>query len=348
MIRQMKVRKPTDRIKVGIGNKDLYSFLFALLFSSVNIFAQKAFDNKRIPYDMFEREWTEFCFRSRFDMGMLRRYFNDTVSVVEMTERFHAYYDKRIQTSPYIGLDSVIYSIRGENVLLTSPFQRSSIKDIHGKRGVWKWGTRFFLHQIMDDRGILQEKLVNKINNSRDSLAWMEGDFVTLRSPRHYMGLIVSPRPYLQTYDGSRLIGRCGNLECQADFFSFAGPTYVMDGEWYHKIRGGAEYMSRSLTLYSGFPDKNVEERTFSVLLYMKPESSWMNREYTLKLLLPTNADEETKRAFERMRRFVENIKFNAFNPLYTTDFRIMTGRYYRVTVNKCGWLVEDYFDINN
>ena len=47
------------------------------------------------------------------------------------------------------------------------------------------------------------------------------------------------------------------------------------------------------------------------------------------------------------MQWFVEKLPYNTFRPLYTADFRILTGRYYRVTVNKCGWLVEDYLDIN-
>ena len=43
----------------------------------------------------------------------------------------------------------------------------------------------------------------------------------------------------------------------------------------------------------------------------------------------------------------MENLQYNAFNPLYTTDYRCFLGRYYRVTVNKCGWLLEDYMTIN-
>lgn len=48
------------------------------------------------------------------------------------------------------------------------------------------------------------------------------------------------------------------------------------------------------------------------------------------------------------MKQFVERLPQGTFMPYYTTDFRILLGRYYRVTVNKCGWLVEDYMDINN
>ena len=39
---------------------------------------------------------------------------------------------------------------------------------------------------------------------------------------------------------------------------------------------------------------------------------------------------------------------YQTFKPYYTSDGRILPGRYYRVTVNRCGWLVEDYMDINN
>ena len=59
--------------------------------------------------------------------------------------------------------------------------------------------------------------------------------------------------------------------------------------------------------------------------------------------MLPEKPDAETQKAFEAMKIFVENLVYNAYNPFYTSDFRIMTGRYYRVTVNKCGWMVEDY-----
>jgi len=32
--------------------------------------------------------------------------------------------------------------------------------------------------------------------------------------------------------------------------------------------------------------------------------------------------------------------------PYFTTDLRQMTGRYYRVTVDKCGWLIDDYLNL--
>lgn len=58
-------------------------------------------------------------------------------------------------------------------------------------------------------------------------------------------------------------------------------------------------------------------------------------KEYTLKLLDPEKPDDTTEKAFKVLKDFVENLQYNAFNPLYTTDYRCFLGRYYRVTVNK-------------
>ncbi|MBR3616299.1 MAG: DUF5030 domain-containing protein [Bacteroidaceae bacterium] len=46
------------------------------------------------------------------------------------------------------------------------------------------------------------------------------------------------------------------------------------------------------------------------------------------------------------LKRFVESLPSNSFAPYFTTDMRLMTGRYYKVTVNKCGWLIQDYLDL--
>ena len=67
---------------------------------------------------------------------------------------------------------------------------------------------------------------------------------------------------------------------------------------------------------------------------------------YTLELLLPDNPDKETDALFMSLKRFVESLPSNSFAPYFTTDMRLMTGRYYKVTVNKCGWLIQDYLDL--
>ena len=104
--------------------------------------------------------------------------------------------------------------------------------------------------------------------------------------------------------------------------------------------------LGKCLTFYSDFTTEATPERSFSVLLYQTPESSNQEKEYTLKLLLPEQPDKETEKAFMKMKTFVENLRHNAYNPFYTADFRLMTGRYYHVTVNKCGWLVKDYMTL--
>ena len=66
----------------------------------------------------------------------------------------------------------------------------------------------------------------------------------------------------------------------------------------------------------------------------------------TIDLLLPNNPDKETENLFMSLKDFVESLPSKSFAPYYTTDLRLMTGRYYKVTVNKCGWLIQDYLDL--
>ena len=67
---------------------------------------------------------------------------------------------------------------------------------------------------------------------------------------------------------------------------------------------------------------------------------------YTIELLVPENPDKEIELLFKDLKRFIESLSSKSFAPYFTTDMRLMTGRYYRVTVNKCGWLIEDYLNL--
>ena len=202
------------------------------------------------------------------------------------------------------------------------------------------------IKEILDKNDTPQDDLLKKVN--KDTAIFMSRTYVFLRAPRHYMGFIVSPLPFADTFDKQYRIGTSGFNYRPLDFFSSAVPNRIMDGEWYHRVKAGARYMGQLLNLYY-VPDYDMPERTFSILLYEKPRPLHTSvAEYTIELLLPENPDLEIQKAFQWMKSFVEKLRYNTFNPLYTSDMRLMNGRYFRVTVNKCGWLVEDYLDICN
>lgn len=327
--------------------KKIIISLTCMLYSIVGRAQSDRYTIERIPKDFFEKKWEGFHYNSKGDIGGLRRYFRDTVSVEEMKEAFRNNHNKHLKTSPYASLDSIVYGFHGKNALLNSPLRDHPLKKLRDKRGVWRWGLRFYLHQLLDGNGMpVEDNLLKKA--IKDTIPFMDRDYVTLRSPRHYMGFVVSPIPHIDTFNRSRRTGTGGFAYRQADFFSSASPGRVLDGEWYHDIKSGARFMGQVLGLYYA-PEDKTPERTFSVLLYEKPKEKGISvAEYTIELLLPEEPDEATREAFKRMKDFVEELRFHSFNPLYTSDMRIMTGRFYRVTVNKCGWFVEDYMDINN
>ena len=325
--------------------------LLTFTFISLNVTAQGNKNKSRLPYDTFNEKWEIYHYRSKGDLGILNRYFRDTVSVEEMKQAFYTNKDKRFPTSPYADYDSIVNGFHDLSILLNSPLRDNPLKKVRNMRGVWARGKRFHLQQLLDENGVPRDDLLKKVN--KDTVPFMERTYIFLRAPRHYMGFIVSPLPSADTFDRKLRVGTGGFNYRPLDFFSSAAPNGMLDGDWYNRTKTGARYMGRLLNLYYGNEgyeqDDNRPERTFYVLLYEKPKvHGTLVAEYTIELLLPENPDKETSEVFKYMKYFVEELRYNSFNPLFTSDMRIMTGRYYRVTVNKCGWLVEDYFDINN
>ncbi len=342
--------------------------IFPLLIS---LSALSATAQVKSPFRNLNELWAEYRVRSQVELGTLtHNHFPDTVSVEEMKAAFLKFKDTPpTDASVFAGFDSVMYGPLGESILL-----KPALRDIpatKGKnlRGVWAWFGRFRLAQMLDEEGKPQEKPLEKLK--ADEKEWMDGEFVALCCPHRYMGFIVSPFPYMNVYSQGKLLSRTGLHNGHADFFSFAQRfTQVLDGRWDDFVNAGARYMGQLLSI-DATPDTRRPETTFSVLLYpqgrpkptsvdmMQPpktpgmtavrsekrkEASKKVAPYTLELLAPAEPDEHTQHYFEQMKRFVESLPRNAFKPYYTADSRLLPGRFYRVTVNKCGWLVEDYF----
>ena len=184
-----------------------------------------------------------------------------------------------------------------------------------------------------------------------------EGERIMLSNPKWYMGFVVSPRAYFDVYNnGKRTIS--APYAYYSDFFAYAtyNPVLQLDGpyNWSWKTSWGARMIGQ---LHAMRTDEHwwlKDEKQFSVLLYIKKDEykvqdyqgihTHVRREYySLELLEPEVPDAETKKLFEDLKEFVEKIPFGAFAPYFTTDLRQMTGRYYKVTVNRCGWLTTDY-----
>lgn len=266
----------------------------------------------------FPRAWISYLHDTKTDRSILRQnYFKDTISVEEMKAAFEQYKDTIFRTSPYAGYDS-INTFYGKFLVLLSPLKGVPMKDV--------WMTQ-----------------------NKDKAKLLTGDIIFLKEPIRYMGYIVSPNPILETRLEGRLLAEEADTDGGLDFFCFMQrSSNTIDGTWKNKVKDGAKLLGTLINM-DIHPNDKREERTFSVLLYEKPKSETGSEgSYKVELLSPKDPDWQTHSDFGEMQWFVEKLPYGTFRPLYTTDFRIMTGRYYRVTVNKCGWLVEDYMDINH
>lgn len=264
----------------------------------------------------FPRAWISYLHDTKADRSILRQnYFKDTISVEEMKAAFEQYKDTIFRTSPYAGYDS-INTFYGKFLVLLSPLKGVPMKDV--------WMTQ-----------------------NKDKAKLLTGDIIFLKEPKRYMGYTVTPNPFLETRNKGyiKVVDNSVFSYC-ADFFSFISP--ILGGSWTRRAKGGAKLLGNLIDMGWNF-DMDHEERTFSVLLCEKHnDETGKEGTYGLKLLSPKAPDGLTQRAFDYMKWFVGKLPYGTYRPLYTTNFRIITGRYYRVTVNRCGWLVEDYLTINH
>lgn len=328
---------------IHIMRKNLKLFVLVLLIlGASNVYGQFIIQ-KELSLDHLSKSWAEYQQNTKYSLtNFSRRYFTDTVSVMEMKEAFYKNKDVKFTKSPYAGLDSVkrIGTI-GESVMILSPLRNHPKKEIRDCRGVWNRLGSFCLVDLLDKNGVSQQTLFKKIKDG-ELKKMMNGEIISLRAPRWYMGYVVSPAACMEVYVDGELSSRSPSVN-YSDFFAYANHySMVLDGEWYHNVSGGARLLG-ALQGMNTMVHARTSEKTFSVLLYAKAYPRSKKVTYTIELLLPDNPDRETDALFASLKSFVESLPSGSFAPYYTTDLRLMTGRYYKVTVNQCGWLIEDY-----
>ena len=323
------------------GHFKLFILVLLILCAS-NVYGQFIIQ-KELSLDNLGKSWAEYQQDTKYNLtNFSRRYFTDTVSVVEMKEAFYKNKDIKFTKSPYAGLDSIMRLVSiGEGVMLLSPLRNHAKKEIRESRGVWRWLGSPRLVNLLDKNGTPQEALLKRMKDE-ELKKMMNGEIISLRAPRWYMGYVVSPAACMEVYMDGKLSCRSPSINC-SDFFAYANHySMVLDGEWYHNVSGGAHLLG-ALQGMNTMMHARTSEKTFSVLLYVKTYPRSKKVTYTIDLLLPDNPDRETDALFTSLKSFVESLPSGSFAPYYTTDLRLMTGRYYKVTVNKCGWLIEDY-----
>ena len=321
-------------------------FVLVLLISCVsNVYGQFIIQ-KELSLDNLSKSWSDYQQDTKYNLtDFSRRCFNDTISVAEMKEAFYKNKDVKFTVSPYAGLDSVKRTgTIGESVMILSPLRNHPKKEVRECRGVWNRFGTVSLVDLLDKNGVSQQTLLKKIKDD-ELKKMMNGEIITLRAPRWYMGYVLSPVASMEIYLDGKLMGKSPSVY-YSDFFAYANHySNVLDGEWYHDVSGGARLLG-ALQNMNTMMHAGTSDKTFSVLLYAKTFPRSTKVTYTIDLLLPDNPDKETDALFMSLKRFVESFPSKSFAPYFTTDMRLMTGRYYKVTVNKCGWLIQDYLDL--
>jgi hypothetical protein len=264
-----------------------------------------------------EDTWSEYKYASQTDLAVAEwKVFQDTVTVDEMKTAFMANHDKHGVVLPYMELDSI--ETAGDKSLVLK---------------LWQEGAR-----------------PQDFRNHKNRKHPFTGATLLLHNPEHYMGFTVSPYPTYEAFQKGKLIAHSGtSYGGGSDFFSYAQQSMkTHDGLWSDSIASGAKLMGTILHLEKA-TEPDWPECSFSVLVYEKADKDGRRHpKYEAELLLPEKPDSHVSIYLQSFKWFVKDLPYKTFKPYYTSDGRILLGRYYRVTVNKCGWLVEDYLIINH
>ncbi len=288
-------------------------FLFAIMVSHLT-FSYAQWDWCHLN---LENTWVEYKYVSRTDLSVAKwASFRDTVSIEEMKAAFLTNHEKHWNISPYLGFDS-IKTAGSKWLVIKSPKDNMHLQDIFADRKI------------------------------KDNLT---GTIIALKEPKLYMGFVVSPYPTYAAYEKGELVGHSGMCHGGgADFFSYSQQSVkTHDLTWNDSIASGAKLLGTIINLERA-TEQDWQECTFTALIYEKP--NWETRtkpEYKAELLEPTYPSPNISYYFQSFQWIIQNLPYRTFKPYYTSDGRILLGRYLRVTVNKCGWLVEDYMDINS
>lgn len=331
---------------VVVGNmRNLSSLLSFFLVCCVSLCAQYI-DEHRIPYpyDGFSRMY-EYYYQSKDNNLQIGLHFKDTVPVQEMIDSFYSHIKNPHIVSPFIGRDSARY-IYDTAVLSLSPLKTypKEAESVRGLRGVWDLFKEVKLIGLYSKDGALQQDILDSLEPKYRKLAghW-SGNLFAWLSPVYYMGFIVSPRLMLNCFrKGEKVLLEV--YQGPTDYFSYASTKVFFDGSWCDRISESSYMLSHTMSSTPFLPFSYLHSRdtsvTFSILLYDTGEGF-----YDARLLLPEEPDRNIQEIFKELQFGLRRMQRRIYRPYYTTDFRLMTGRYYFVTFDRRGWWFKDYME---
>ncbi|MDE7377742.1 MAG: DUF5030 domain-containing protein [Paraprevotella sp.] len=186
-----------------------------------------------------------------------------------------------------------------------------------------------------------QLKLKYGVSPSGAALAtWLDGQVAYLNLPRPYMTYMVSP--WGRCMDIRRGVKESGDRLPRQD-----QSDYTREVAFYEH----ALYEDWGFTLY-----QEMLLFTHDVHRHIKRDPDFKGREeidflltkekngtYGFRLLLPKEPTTRQKMLIKELRKAIKAIPYKLFTPMYTSDGRLLPGRYYHGEYSKEGWRFTDY-----
>ena len=309
----------------------------------------KGFPDYQTDYEALVR----YSYQCKQDKAGFEQLFQlDTISWEEMREHYDRYVNATAPANVYAGKDSVggIWNM----LMARSPLEEAPLKDVRAARGIWLYPP-LQLVEIQNPKGQKDEKLFDRLSKKVPNKSvykniyqkkeskqiypeWYDGPLTLLYDPLYYMGFVVSGKvSFFYYHNGSP---KCiKDLNHDPDFYS--SRQLRLGGTWSSGIPYGMyQFSMAASSMLRGNPGPKAVRFTWMLTIDAQGQQDAL-------LLAPKDPDRDTKMAFNRLQYFVRKLRPGMFQVLYTSDGRILPGRYIKALYDERGWWFEDLL-LNN
>ena len=324
-----------------LNTKSMSRIIFCFLFVSLSSSAQ--YPKERFPIEL-SNLWEnrtislfEYYYQTKEQNPVIELVFGKRVPIEELCDSFYA----KNKNNDIIPANFDVVNGLFDGILIESPLKKCKNKLLRKSHGTWLYYGPVFLKKAK-----IGNKQINlrKVKKYEKLEKWYNGDFCVLAWPKYYVGYMMSPHFHLKRYWKGRMV-HSESYGHTTDIFASIINNHIC-GTWQDEIKDSDEQFSKELTSYLFNDMERISHNTtLSLLLYQKEDDT-----YDATLLLPLQPNNEVLNLFERIRDYVNQLPINSFRPFYTTDKRIITGRFYKINISKNGVKITNYLvlDENN
>lgn len=284
------------------------------------------------------------------------------LSIDEMISIFYKYSNKNILCDSLFFDPFVGYTEIGISIVVDTPLKNYSDTIIRNCHAKWRISHKnkediLYLEKILpigitpkeaEKRYAIIQNMYGKYDTYSGVFGipakWFTGKITILNCPRKIFNETVAKDGFILTLKDGGIISRElihlkeGLYESSCHATKGGGILITEDGCWWQHISINTDSLNNAVN--KGFhSSKNDILKDYSFLLIINPSSGKLSL-HPLWQKQPNTVDIKN---IDYLKKIIEQLPAWSYGPLITANKKLMYGRYFKASLSKTGWKLEDY-----